>query len=63
MVSFSSVGGSDSVAVVVVIVVAVVGVVVMVVVVVVVVVTKWHCRGVVTTFIRVAVVIVVGELY
>ena len=37
--------------------VAVVGVVVVVVLMVVVVVTKWRCRGVVTAFVRVAVVI------
>ena len=42
--------------------VVVVVVVVLVVVLMVVVVTKWRCQGVVTAFIRVAVVIVVGEL-
>ena len=44
------------------IVVAVAVVMVMVVMMVVVVVTKWRCRGVVTAFLRVAAVIVVGEL-
>ena len=48
--------------VVVVIVLAVIVVVVVVVLMVVVVVTKWRCWGVVTAFVRVAVVIVVGEL-
>ena len=44
------------------IVVAVIVVVVVVVLMLVVVVTKWRCQRVVTAFIRVAVVIVVGEL-
>ena len=44
------------------IVMAVVVVVVVVVLMVVVVVTKWRCWGVVTAFVRVGVVIVVGEL-
>ena len=42
--------------------VAVIIIVVVVVLMVVVVVTKWRCRGVVTAFVSVAVVIVVGEL-
>ena len=44
------------------IVVPVVVIVVVVILMVVIVVTKWRCRGVVTAFVRVAVVIVVGEL-